>query len=112
MTQVNVASKDMVPADLMETVVQQMAQLDTLLEASAAEDGNPDLKASMAAINKNLRQHPELIHLLTDEQIAPLYRTILAVNEVVLAPAKKKAARRNDKAETQAAIDSGNLFGL
>lgn len=97
-------STNTVPADVLESVLMTMAMLDKELEQE-----NPGLDAYMVRINNNLRSFPDLIHLLTDEQAAPLYKAMIHKADLVLAPAKKKATE-NKKNAPPANVD--NLFDL
>lgn len=64
------------------------------LEQQLVED-EPDLKTFLRQINEQLRQFPELVHLLSDEEIAPVYkaRMRLTNTEVSVKKSKKKGSK-------------------
>ena len=105
-----------IPEDVISNVREVMAAIDAELLRVSTEDEAPDIKDHMARINTNLRKFPDLVHLLSDDDIAPYYKACLKIADTVLQPAKKKAAAKTAKAEDaeklQADIDSGNLFGF
>lgn len=78
-----------------------LKQLDEELEKEA-----PDLGSYLEKINKNLRQFPDLGHLLTDEEIAPLYDATLRKASVVLNPPKKSKGKSKVKNDSQADLDA------
>lgn len=93
-----------VPAEVLESVLTTMEMLDAALLQE-----NPGLDTYLVRINNNLRSFPDLIHLLTDEQAAPLYKAMIKKADLVLTPAKKKA-ESNKKNAAPENVD--NLFGF
>lgn len=102
-----------IPQPVLDEVIGVMQEIDAELLRVAAEDSAPlDIRSYMARISGNLRKFPDIVHLLSDEQIAPYYTAVLKQNELILQPAKKKAAAKKDTVAASADIDSGNLFGF
>jgi hypothetical protein len=67
----------------------------------ALETNNPDIAGYMKAIKQNLSMFPDLVHLLSDEQIKPIYSAARAVSQVVIATkaAKKKTEGKASQAD-------------
>lgn len=101
-----------IPQTVLDEVVGVMKEIDAELGRVAAEDEAPDIKSHMARISTNLRKFPDLVHLLSDEQIEPYYKAALKMADVILAPAKKKAAKKKDDVAVVEDIDNDNLFGF
>lgn len=103
-----------VPLEVLNTALRVLEALDVEMERVAREDGAPDIRNHLEALNNNLRKNPELIHLLTEEQIAPYYKAVVAQADLVLQPVKKKAAAASDKKEKEAFVQNNidNLFGF
>lgn len=74
---------------------------------SALEEQNPNIQSYMKSIGENLRQFPELVHLLSDEQIRPIYTAMQRETGVVIsAKLAKKATKKTTAAE------AAQLFNL
>lgn len=103
-----------VPPEVLRTVLGVLSVLDVEMERVAKEDGAPAIHTHLEALNINLRKNPELIHLLTEEQIAPYYKAVVAQAELVLQPIKKKAAAAKAKKEDAVFVQDNidNLFGF
>lgn len=86
-----------VDAEKIGKVLEKLERLSDLLEVQA-----PDIANHMLAINRDLRQYPELVHLLSDEQIAPIYRGAIQMSQETFAATAKKKATKAAKAETKA----------
>jgi len=65
----------------------------------------PQLHQAMVRTNNYLRQYPDLIHLLTDEQIAPLYQAMVSQAGIQAAMPKAKKPAKEKVQFTD------NLFG-
>lgn len=53
----------------------------------------PEINRAIIEINKDLRQHPELAHLLSPAQIAVIVRRILHEKHLYIAPVKEKKTK-------------------
>lgn len=63
--------------EVLEVLKQELIELgNQLLEEK------PILTDVLERVNKNLRQYPELTHLLTDDEIKPLYQVYVRMAEV------------------------------
>lgn len=71
----------------------------------ALESENPEIRGYLKAIHTDLAQYPDLAHLLTDEQIAPIYSAIRQQTNVVI---EAKAAKK--KSGAKATADTANLL--
>ncbi len=97
------------PEAALEAAKQSLLQLNEALLSEA-----PDLALWMTQLNTNLRQYPDLIHLLSNEQRAPLYRAIVQVSQVKITPAvkeKKEKAPGKPKKEKLSFTQGADLFG-
>lgn len=83
---------DLTIDEALELAKQGLLELDAALQEEA-----PDLNVWMTKLNTNLRQFPELIHLLSDEQRAPLYRAIIKVSQIKVAPPEKIPKEKKPK---------------
>jgi phosphopantetheine adenylyltransferase len=71
-----------------------LPKIETLRQSLEAAD--PNIEFHMRAINEDLRQYPELVFALTDEQIAPIYQSILKkTNTTITVKAAKKRGKNN-----------------
>lgn len=77
------------------------------LEAELLADC-PDLDKHLVQLHCNLREFPDLINLLKDEEIATLYDATLRKAEIKLAPAKKKSTKPG---AVLGAMSDDDLFG-
>jgi len=97
------------PEAALEAAKQTLLQLNEALLSEA-----PDLSLWMTQLNTNLRQFPELIHLLSNEERAPLYRAIVHASQVKITPAvkeKKEKAPGKPKKEKLSFTQGADLFG-
>ena len=67
--------------EALATVRTQLAELSNLME--------PGISGWMMRLNTNLRQFPDLPHLLTDEEIKPYYDLIASQTKVQIAKPPK-----------------------
>ena len=88
----------------MEPILKVMRNIEAQLQRE-----NPKIENYMVEINQNLRSFPDLIHLLTDEQIAPYYKAVLKQSNIKLAPKKSKAAAKEVIELTDDIFGLGNL---
>lgn len=66
-----------------------------LLEQALQQEA-PEIESYMREINTDLRQFPELVFALSDDQIAPLYQAILKkTNTVIEVKTKRKRGSKN-----------------
>ncbi len=92
---------DVANADRIGEILPKLAALE-----SALIEQNPNINGYMKAINENLRQYPELLHLLTREQQKPIYTAIRQQTKVVIsAKLAKKKPPKVTAAESQQLID-------
>lgn len=78
------ASKD----ELLERAILGCAKLEAAL---LSED--EDLPQLMQQIQSQLGQYPELVHLLSDEQIAPLYIALRTQSQIEIKVSKSKTKK-------------------
>lgn len=62
----------------------------------------PGIENYLAEINEDLRQYPDLTFLLSDEQIAPIYKAIIQRSNVVI------AVKASKKRGSNAMLDDGS----
>lgn len=63
-------------------------------------EGFPEISSALTVINKDLRNYPELAHLLSTEQVSAIVQRILIQKNLWIAPEKKKAKAKKAKAPT------------
>lgn len=73
-------------AELIAGILPKLQALDEALLAQA-----PTIRNHLQDINDNLREFPDLVHLLTDEQIRPIYSALRAHTNVEIAARASKA---------------------
>lgn len=81
----------------LNVVLPKIAQLEQELQ-----EENPGIDKWLGDINKDLRQYPELVHLLSDEQIKPIYSAVRRKTDVKISV---KASRA--KKGTKGKLDDG-----
>lgn len=95
-------AEDTINEELLEAVKADLELLEEELKVEL-----PKISTQLERINKNLRINPELVHLLSDEQIAPFYQAYMRMAEVeksVKPKAKGKGRKLKD------ADSDGNKF--
>ena len=80
-----------------------LPKLDSLRQALETE--NDDIENWIKDINNNLREFPELLHLLSDEQIQPIYLAYKAVTQVQISTKKAKSKKG------ERLLDDGRMAG-
>lgn len=90
----------------LEVTLQYIAKIE---EALLRED--PEMPNYIKWINNEVRQYPELMHLLTDEQIAPIYQGIMKVTGVQIAVTKSRAGKSTAKSKNTGLLDDGTSVG-
>lgn len=78
-------------SEKLEVILPKLLQLEQELNAE-----NPEIDQYLKFINDDLRQYPELVHLLSDEHIKPLYSAMRQKTDVTIsvkASKKKKGAK-------------------
>lgn len=90
--------------ELLDKVVPLLAQLEEELQVE-----NPEIENYIMQVNQNLREFPELVHLLSDEQIAPLYHAIMSKANVVK-EVKKSRSRKGSKGLLSDGTSPGDLI--
>lgn len=91
-------------AEVIAKILPKLSILDEMLEAQA-----PGLKNYLLEINEDLRQYPDLVHLLTDEQIKPIYSALRAVTNTVIT-AKAAKANKEVKGTKKVSADDGAML--
>ena len=66
---------------------------------------NPQIEMYMSIIHKKMVEYPELVHLLSDEDIAVVYQAALKQSNTVLIKQKAKAGKKIDALNLQLAQD-------
>ena len=88
----NPSDQELIPAmeesnaEKVEQILPLIAQLEQELQVE-----NPEIESYLRKINHNLRELPDLVHLLTDDQIAPIYQAMLKKSNVVIEVKKSRA---------------------
>ena len=62
-------------------------------------------------INTEIRQYPELLHLLSDENIATIYQGLMKVTQVKIAVSKSRGGKTTAKSKTTGLLDDGSRVG-
>jgi hypothetical protein len=75
-----------------DSILPKIAQLQQALETEA-----PGIETYLQEINEELRTHPELTFMLSDEQIQPIYAAILKRENVAITVKQAKKKGKNDK---------------
>lgn len=91
-------------AEVIAKILPKLSTLDEMLEAQA-----PGLKNYLLEINEDLRQYPDLVHLLSDEQIKPIYSALRAVTNTVIT-AKAAKATKEVKGTKKVSAEDGNML--
>lgn len=91
-------------AEVIAKILPKLSTLDEMLEAQA-----PGLKNYLLEINEDLRQYPDLVHLLNDEQIKPIYSALRAVTNTVIT-AKAAKATKEVKGTKKVSAEDGNML--
>jgi hypothetical protein len=72
-----------------------LPKINILREALLAQA--PEIANHLKEINEDLRQYPDLVHLLSDDDIAPIYSAIMEQSNVeITAKAAKKKTTFSD----------------
>lgn len=76
-----------------EKIALILPKLEALQEA--IETQNPNIRNYLKRLNEDLMQYPDLVHLLTDEQIKPIYSALRAETQVFITTreSKKRGAK-------------------
>ena len=64
------------------------------------DQGFPEISSALTVINKDLRNFPELAHLLSTEQVSAIVQRILIQKNLWIAPEKKAKKEKKAKAPT------------
>lgn len=91
-------------AEVISRILPKLSQLDEMLESQA-----PGLKNYLLEINEDLRQYPDLVHLLNDEQIRPIYSALRAVTNTVIT-AKAAKTNKEVKGTKKVSAEDGNML--
>lgn len=93
MTEV-IPTKSLTPEqdNLMSSVLEKISQLEEELQAE-----NPGIDQWIKDINSDLRQWPELTHLLSDEQRKPIYMALRSITQVAISAKKLKSRKVSNK---------------
>lgn len=74
-----------------ETLTACIAKCEELRTALLTDD--PDMMGYLRQINEQMRQFPELVHMLTDEQIAPVYQAMMKRTGIAISVTKSKSKK-------------------
>jgi hypothetical protein len=85
-----------------EEILPKLAALQTALE-----EQNPNIRNYLKRLNEDLSQYPDLVHILTDEQIKPIYSAMRAESQAFITTRESK--KRGAKPTLEQAQ---NLLGL
>lgn len=78
--------------ETIQLVLQQLQVLSAQIDSYTQSVTGEDLTNWMQELNLNLRVFPDIVHILTDEQIAPLYKGMLLQKGIVFEKAKEPKA--------------------
>lgn len=92
----------------LEVTNKVLAKLESL--SIALEHSAPDIANYLLDISTDLRTHPELTHLLSDEQISPVYQAALQLSGETIVAAKAKKAKADSKITPQVKMQLNNLL--
>lgn len=86
---------------MIELTQEQQDQLSTILPKinsleNELQQENPNIHLYLKDINENLREFPDLVHLLSDEQIAPIYSAMRQLTGVAIAVKVAKKSKKNN----------------
>ena len=88
-----------------EVIAKILPKIQLLTDALLAQA--PEVRNHLLEINEDLRQYPDLVHLLNDEQIAPIYSALRQqTNVVIAAKAAKKPANKKASADDAAMLNA------
>jgi hypothetical protein len=103
-------SGELIPREELLTLVrQQLSILSQHIDSYTQGVVGEDLTNWMQDLNLNLRAHPDIVHLLSDEEIAPLYRGMLIQKGIVFEKAKEPKEKK-PRAAKQSKLTSGLVF--
>lgn len=91
-------------AEALDNIMPKLEQLEQELHSE-----NPEIDQYLLLINQDLRQYPGLEHLLTDEQIKPIY---LAMRQKTDVKISVKASRAKGKGAKGKLDDGRNVADL
>src|SRR6185437_962339 len=87
-------------AQVIQRILPKIAQLEAALLAEA-----PGIRNHLQDINDDLKQYPDVVMLLSDEQIAPIYHALRAHTNVEIAARAAKKSKKATKEEGQFLAD-------
>lgn len=77
---------------LLDTVIEKMQNLEAQLQ-----EENPGIDQWVKDINSDLRQWPELVHLLSNEQRKPYYMALREITKVAISAKTSKSRKASNK---------------
>ncbi len=92
----------LIQTDIQSAQIQEvLPKLQDLQDALLRQD--PDIANRLKVIRTNLALFPELVHLLNDEQIAPIYQAMILVSgtEIAAKASKKKVGGKASSADAE-----------
>lgn len=89
-------------AEKISAILPKLASLQEAIETLS-----PNIRNYLKFINEDLMQYPDLVHLLTDEQIKPIYSALRAETQVFITT--RAASKRGAKPTIEA---TQTLMGL
>lgn len=87
-------------------ILESLDGLKTLLLAN-----DPEFVLLLEHIHKQLLQYPELVHILSDEEITSVYQGLLAKNKVHIVVKASKASSGKGKPKKLGLLDDGTSIG-
>lgn len=76
----------------------QLLALSSALDAALKQE-HPEIAGYLAQINSQLRQFPELTHLLSDEEIAPIYQGLIYNSGIQISVTNKPKSKARGKSD-------------
>lgn len=87
-------------SEKLDSILPKLTQLEQELN-----EENPEIDSYLKLINDNLRQFPDLVHLLSDEQIKPLYSAMRKKTDIQI------SVKANKKKGKAGILDDGRVVG-
>jgi hypothetical protein len=88
-------SEELTNEEKIQQILPKLTKLEGLLQAQ-----DPELPNALRDVEKNLSMYPELAHILSDEQIRPIYSATMYQTKVVIAAKAAKAPKAKATSET------------
>lgn len=96
---------DNTPAPVSPELSDLLHYISSLSEEMKKE--HPELPTYMQIIHKKIVEYPELVHLLTDEQIGVVYQAALKQSNIILVKVKEKTEKASARKLSQQTLSLG-----